>query len=187
MIVPMVTLESKDDNIDELPEILEELGINDEKIVFEIMEFLKNHKNCNEIIDILGSLVDMQGVKRTHQNLYSLYMINRDLIWLGSPIYSNPRHYIDDILEFPYKNEKLDVNDIIHEYLESEYMKGTQYDYDLLKPSKKNIEYVLRYLMDNCRIYTFDLGDVYDCPAKKQDEYDDWLGPDHEVEVMRIL
>jgi len=190
MEIPIITIKSleKDFDSDRLSEILEKLRVNDEKIIGDITENLRNHKNRNEIIDILGSLVDMQGVIRTHQNLYYLYRFNRDLVQLGSPIWSDPIDYIDDVLKFPTKTENLTINDIVYEYLEAQYIKGLPYDDELrCKPSKKNIETLLRYLKSNCNIYTFDLGGVYDCPAEKQKEYDDWLRHDHEIEVMRIL
>lgn len=190
MEIPIITIKSleKDFDSDRLCEILDKLGVKDEKIITEITENLRNHKNRNEIIDILGSLVDMQGVIRTHQNLYYLYRFNRDLVQLGSPIWSDPIDYIDDVLKFPTKTENLTINDIVYEYLEAQYMKGLPYDDELrCKHSKRNIERILRYLMNDCRIYTFDLGGVYDFPAEKQKEYDDWLRLDHEIEVMRIL
>ena len=190
MKVPAITIKSLENSpdLEKLHEILDEIGVKDEKTVTEITEYLRNHKNCNEIIDILGSVLDMRGSARTHQNLYYLYRFNRDLLQLGSPVWSNPIDYIDDVLKFPTKTENLTINEIVYEYLEAQYMKGLPYDDELrCKPSKRNIERILRYLMDDCRIYTFDLGGVYDCPAMKQKEYDDWLRPDHELEVMRIL
>ena len=152
MEVPIITIKSleKEPDLEKLHEILDKLGVKDEEIVNEITENLRNHKNCNEIIDILGSVLDMKGTIRNHQNLYYLYRLNADLLRLGSPIWSEPRDYIDDILKFPTKTESLDINEIIHEYLEAQYTKGLPCDYEMLKPSKKNIETILRYLMMKC-------------------------------------
>ncbi len=186
----MIELKSKETvfNQDRLTEILTKLGIKDEKILNEIIETLRNHKNRNEIIDILGSILDLKGSKRTHENLYWLYRFNRDLLQLGSPVWSEPRDYVDDLEKFHSVEEEWSINDIIYDYLELQYMKGLPYDDEWrCKPSKRNVEAVLRYLMGHCRIYSFDLGGVYDCPAMKHKEYDDWLSPGHTVKVIRII
>lgn len=183
---PIVRIEAED-NIEKLPEILEKLNIKNEKLCEEVTEYLKNHKNRNEIIDILEKLCDIPGMKITHENLYWAYCINRDLVQLDSPIWSDPKDYIDDILKFPTKTEKVTFNDLSHEYYQLKEMKGHPASVESTLPFKKSRESLLRYLMHNCVLYSFDIGDIYDCPAKKHKEYIEVLPSNHEIEVIRIL
>ena len=185
MKMPMVVIGEREDNFDKLPKILDKLNIKDEKLRKEVTEYLENHRNRNEIIDILEKLCEVPGTKITHDNLYRIYCINRDLIQLDSPIWSDPHDYVDD--SFPKKTEKVSIHYLANEYYRLKEMKGHPTSVEVTLPFKKHRESLLRYLMDNHVIYSFDIGDIYDCPAKKHEEYSDILPENHEIEVTRIL
>ena len=187
MDYPIVTIKSKEDNFNKLPEILNGLNIKDEKLRYEATEYLRNHPNRNEIIDILEKLTTVPGMKITHENLYWIYTINRDLIQLDSPIWSDPLDYIDDIQKFPTKEEKMSINELYDEYYRLELMKGKARQCEILIPIKQNIEALLQYLMSNCVIYSYAVEDVFNCPSRKDKEYADWLSYNHEIRVIRIL
>lgn len=189
MEIPIITIKSSEKDIDlvKLSEILKKLSITDEKLCEDVIECLKNHKNRNEIIDILDKLTTVPGMSATHDNLYWIYCINRDLIQLDSPIWSDPRDYVDDITEFPTKTEKVTFADLEDEYYQLKEMKGHPVSWEAILPFKKSREVLLRYLMANHVIYSFDIGGIYDCPAEKEKEYLDVLPDNFEIEVMRIL
>ena len=189
MEIPIVTIGGNEDNFDEekLSEILEKLNIKDEKLCEDAIKYLENHKNRNEIIEILEKLCEVPGMKITHENLYWIYCINRDLIQLDSPIWSDPNDYVDNINEFPTKTEKVTFADLTDEYYQLKEMKGHPASVEATLPFKRSRETLLRYLMANHVICSFDIGGIYDCPAEKEKEYLDVLPSNCEIEVMRIL
>ena len=183
---PIVMIEAED-NTEKLPEILKKLRINDEELVEELQKAIENHRNCNEIIDILDKLTEMLGCTDEVMNRYKLYTINRDLMQLDSPIWSEPNEWFCP--EFPMKTEKETVWELFCEYDRLLTKVTGKQEVRVMLFTKRNVEKMLIYLKDRYVIHYFKWTDIYESelPVHMPREWNDLLQPGHEIEITRVL
>jgi len=173
-------------NFDKLPKILDELKIKNEKTRLEIIKTLENNENNDIIIELLDEMVDMIGERRTSMNEYRWYCINRDLKQCGSPVFHENNFSFDSIQCWPHDNIKLTIVELIKEYEQIVCKKGL-IPAGIFPPiTKGDLESILQYLLNHDAIYTYNVGDLFNDPSHKEEEYCDVLDSDFEINVLKV-
>ena len=173
-------------NFDKLPEILDKLNIKNKKTRLEITKNLENKENNTLIIELLDELADMMGERKTSMNEYRWYCINRDLKQNGSPVYHENNFSFDSIQWWPHDNLKVTAAELIKEYEQIVYKKGLIPTDGFCPITKGDLESVLQYLLNHDAIYTYNVGELFDDPSHKEDEYCDVLDSDFEMNVLKV-
>ena len=173
-------------NFDKLPEILDKLNIKNKKTRLEIIKNLENKENNTLIIELLDELADMMGERKTSMNEYRGYCINRDLKQNGSPVYHENNFSFDSIQWWPHDNLKVTAAELIKEYEQIVYKKGLIPTDRFCTITKGDLESVLQYLLNHDAIYTYNVGELFDDPSHKEDEYCDVLDSDFEMNVLKV-
>ncbi len=173
-------------NFDKLHGILDKLNIKNKKTRLEITKNLENKENNTLIIELLDELADMMGERKTSMNEYRWYCINRDLKQNGSPVYHENNFSFDSIQWWPHDNLKVTAAELIKEYEQIVYKKGLIPTDGFCPITKGDLESVLQYLLNHDAIYTYNVGELFDDPSHKEDEYCDVLDSDFEVNVLKV-
>ena len=173
-------------NFDKLHGILDKLNIKNKKTRLEITKNLENKENNTLIIELLDELADMMGERKTSMNEYRWYCINRDLKQNGSPVYHENNFSFDSIQWWPHDNLKVTAAELIKEYEQIVYKKGLIATDGFCPITKGDLESVLQYLLNHDAIYTYNVGELFDDPSHKEDEYCDVLDSDFEVNVLKV-
>ena len=173
-------------NFDKLPEILDKLNIKNKKTRLEITKNLENKENNTLIIELLDELADMIGERKTSMNEYRWYCINRDLKQNGSPVFHENKFGFDTIQHWPHDNLKVTAAELIKEYEQIVYKKGLIPTGIFPPITKGDLESVLQYLLNHDAIYTYNVGDLFNDPSHKKDEYYDVLDSDFEMNVLKV-
>ena len=184
-IIPIEYLEIEP-NFYKLPDILDKLHIKNKKIRLEIIKNLENKENNRIIIELLDELSDMIGKPKNNMNLYRWYCINRDLKQNGSPVFHENKFGFDTIQHWPHDNLKVTAAELIKEYEQIVYKKGLIPTDGFCPITKGDLESVLQYLLNHDAIYTYNVGDLFNDPSHKEDEYCDVLDSDFEMNVLKV-
>lgn len=184
--LPTVIIGATSDNTEKLPEILKKYGITDKDLIEELVKKVKNHRNGGEIVNILERMISYIGVNDSHAHRYDLYCMSRDLVQMNSPIWGEPyEHVIID--KFPTKTEEITVRDIEYELARLDDIKRQVQKVSIFVPWKCKVENALRYLREQCVIYSFALEDIYDDIENKDKEAMDTMDYDATIKVIKIL
>ena len=173
-------------NFDKLHGILDKLNIKNKKTRLEITKNLENKENNTLIIELLDELADMMGERKTSMNEYRWYCVNRDLKQNGSPVYHENNFSFDSIQWWPHDNLKVTAAELIKEYEQIVYKKGLIPTDGFCPITKGDLESVLQYLLNHDAIYTYNVGELFDDPSHKEDEYCDVLDSDFEMNVLKV-
>lgn len=183
--IPMIVIGEPKDNLDKLDDIFKKLGITNKLEHSQLKEYIQNHPNRYVIIELLDELGDHQGVKNTFDNRYQIFRINRDLKQSGSPLHGEGLLTYDDLDRLPHEYVEVSRDDIIQMHIDLRHKQGLAGDYLNWYPTKRNIRALLSDLMFNDVIMSYAVEDLFD-DITNDDEWNEVMGPDDRIRVMKI-